>query len=428
MPIIAVAGGQWGDEGKGKIVDFLAQQSDVVVRAQGGDNAGHTVVNPTGEFKIRLVPAGVFHPRTTCVISHGVALNPTVLVAELDALKARGVETDRLLISPRAHLVLPYHQALDRLEEANRPPERRIGTTGRGIGPAYVDKVSRQGVRAGDLLDEAALRAKIAAALERHNPRIVALGGEPFDAETIVAELRPATERLRPYLCDPTPRLRAAVAADEAILLEGAHGTLLDLDYGTYPYVTSSSTTIGGLLLGAGLGPLGLRHALGAFKAYCTRVGNGPFPTELFDETAEWIRVRGHEYGTVTSRPRRTGWFDAVAGRYSQLVNGFTGLALTRLDVLTGLDTLKIATAYDLDGERITEFPARCEELARCRPVYEELPGWGSDLRGARRLGDLPVEARRYVRRIEELLECPIAMVGVGAEREQLIPVAEPFK
>lgn len=425
MPITAVAGGQWGDEGKGKVVDLLAQSAQVVVRAQGGDNAGHTIVNPAGMFKLRLVPAGIFNPRTLCVIGPGVALNPAGLVAELDALNQRGVNTHKLLVSPRAHLVLPYHRLLDRLEDAVR--RGRLGTTGRGIGPAYVDKVSRQGLRAGDLLQPDALEEKLTAVLAQHNPRLQALGGEPLQAPSLLAELLPLAERLKPHLQDPVPHLRRALQAGETVLVEGAQGTLLDLDHGTYPFVTSSSPSIGGLLVGAGLGPSHLRHAVGVFKAYCTRVGEGPMPTELHDATGEALRQRGQEFGTVTGRPRRCGGFDAVAGRYARLVNGCTSLALTRLDVLSGLERLRLATAYELDGERLEEFPPAWEELARCRPVYEELPGWQEDLGGARALDDLPPAAQAYVKRIEELLDCPVGLVGVGEERGAAIALAAPF-
>ncbi|HWP28274.1 MAG TPA: adenylosuccinate synthase [Chloroflexota bacterium] len=424
MPVIAIVGGQWGDEGKGKIVDLLASRAQMAIRAQGGDNAGHTVVNPQGRFALHLVPAGIFNPSTVCVIGTGVALNPAILLAELDALHARGVSTHNLLISERAHLVMPYHLLLDRAEEASRGAQR-IGTTGRGIGPCYVDKVARLGLRAGDLRDPAGFRAKLAFAIERKRAiraDIAAIADDPaWDVDAVAEAYLGYAERLAPYITEVVPIVNAAVNSGQTIIIEGAHGTLLDPDYGTFPYVTSSSPTVQGLCLGAGIGPSRLTKAVGVFKAYCTRVGAGPFPTELTDEIGALIRERAHEYGTTTGRPRRCGWFDAVAGRHAVQVNGFDSLALTRLDILDPLDRIRVCVAYELDGQRIDYFSGLPSVLERCRPIYEELPGWQTPTEGCTRYEDLPPAARAYVERLETLLGAPIDLIGVGAERGQTI-------
>jgi adenylosuccinate synthase len=421
MAVVAVVGGQWGDEGKGKIIDLLAAKAQVVVRAQGGDNAGHTVVNPRGKFALHLVPAGIFDPETLCVIGAGVALNPRILLEEMDALHARGVDTSNLIISERTHLVMPYHLLLDRAEEQARGAAK-IGTTGRGIGPAYSDKVGRVGLRTGDLLDDDLLEERLARAISHKNRFLERMyGAEPINGTALCAQYFEIAERLRPHIADPGPVLERALAAGQTVLIEGAHGTLLDLDYGTYPYVTTSSPTVAGLLLGAGIAPRHLTTGLGVFKAYQTRVGAGPMPTELHDEVGEVIRQTGQEFGTTTGRPRRCGWFDAVAGRYSARVNGFDSLAVTRLDILDALPTLKICTAYELDGRRIEEFPSRTEVLARCLPIYEELEGWRTSTSGAHAWSGLPPAARRYVERIGALLDVPVGIVGVGEGREQSI-------
>jgi adenylosuccinate synthase len=421
MPVTAVVGAQWGDEGKGKIVDLLAREAHMAIRAQGGDNAGHTVVNTQGRFALHLVPAGIFHPDTLCVIGSGVALNPEVLLAELDALHARGVRTENLLISERAHLVLPYHLLIDRVEEASRGPAR-IGTTGRGIGPCYVDKVSRTGLRAGDLLNPAEFRAKLAFATERKRAIRADVPDDPvWDVEAVATRYLQYAERLGPYIREVVPIVNRAVAAGQRVLIEGAHGTLLDPDYGTYPYVTSSSPTVQGLCLGAGIGPKRLTHAVGVFKAYCTRVGAGPFPTELHDEIGAALRERAQEYGTTTGRPRRCGWFDAVAGRHSVQVNGLDSAALTRLDILDPLERIKVCVAYELDGQPIDYFSGIPSVLDRCRPIYEELPGWQTSIRHCRRYEELPAAARRYVERLEELLGVPFDIISVGAERDETI-------
>lgn len=421
MAVIAVVGGQWGDEGKGKIIDLLASRAHVVIRAQGGDNAGHTVVNERGKFALHLVPAGIFNPSTLCVIGAGVALNPEILLQEMAALHARGVGTQNLIISERTHLVLPYHLTLDQAEERARGAGK-IGTTGRGIGPAYTDKVSRLGLRAGDLLDAGILRQRLDSVVDRKNQVLARLyDAPPIDAGALFERLAELAEILRPHIGDPGPQLEEALSNGKTILIEGAHGTLLDLDYGTYPYVTASSPTVAGLLLGAGIGPRYLTTGLGVFKAYQSRVGAGPMPTELTDEVGETIRRVGQEYGTTTGRPRRCGWFDAVAARHAVRVNGFDALALTRLDILDGFPSVNICVAYEIDGRRIDSFPARAEVLARCRPVYEELPGWEASTSGALRWEDLPPAAQRYVERIGELLRVPVAIIGVGQDRAQSI-------
>lgn len=421
MAVIAVVGGQWGDEGKGKIIDLLAGRAHVVIRAQGGDNAGHTVVNELGKFALHLVPAGIFNPATLCVIGAGVALNPEILLQEMAALHARGVDTRNLVISERTHLVLPYHITLDQAEERARGASR-IGTTGRGIGPAYTDKVSRIGLRAGDLLDPVTLRQRLEAVVARKNDVLERLyDAPPIDGAALFARLAEIAEILRPHIGDPGPQVEQALNDGKTILIEGAHGTLLDLDYGTYPYVTASSPTVAGLLLGAGIGPRHLTAGLGVFKAYQSRVGAGPMPTELLDEVGETIRRVGHEYGTTTGRPRRCGWFDAVAGRHAVRVNGFDAFALTRLDILDGFASVKICVGYEADGRCLDTFPARAEVLERCRPIYEELPGWQESTSGVLRWDDLPRAAQRYVERISELLRLPVAIIGVGQDRAQSI-------
>jgi adenylosuccinate synthase len=421
MPVIAVVGGQWGDEGKGKIIDLLAGRAHVVVRAQGGDNAGHTIVNPRGKFALHLVPAGIFNPDCECIIGPGVALNPEVLLQEIDALHARSVTTDNLIISARAHLVMPYHPILDRLDEAARGPEA-IGTTGRGIGPTYHDKVGRCGLLVGDLRYPERFRGKVANAVERKNVILERVfGAEPVDANEITERYLDFADRLLPHVAESEPVLERALRDGRTILLEGAHGTLLDLDHGTYPYVTTSSCTVGGLLNGAGIGPRHLTTGLGVFKAYSSRVGAGPFPSELQDDTGDAIRERGQEYGTTTGRARRVGWFDAVAARHSVLVNGFHAVAITRLDILDDLDELNVCLSYELDGERIDYFPTQFEELARCRPVYEGVQGWGSPIGQAQDWKDLPSAAQDYVRLIEEAVGVPAGLIGVGQEREKTI-------
>lgn len=421
MPVVAVIGAQWGDEGKGKIVDMLSEKATYVVRFSGGDNAGHTVVNPRGEFKLRLTPSGIFYPGVTSVIANGVVVNPAVLNQEVDELNSRGIDTSRLRISDRAHLIMPYHIVLEGLEE-DALGGKAIGTTRKGIGPAFADKVARNGIRVGDLLDRAVFRERLALVLEQKNKILSGVYGKsPLSLDAIYRQYSAYADRWAPYICDTTALLAAAIERDDAILLEGAQGVLLDPDFGTYPFTTSSSPTAGGACLGAGLGPGALTHVVGVFKAYQTRVGAGPMPTELQDETGAKIRELAKEYGTVSGRPRRCGWFDAVAARFSARINGFTSVAITRLDVLDTMPQLKICTNYKIDGQTITDFPASVAVLEKCRPVYEEMPGWQKPTGAILLFKDLPVNARRYIKRLEELIGCPASLISVGKSREQTI-------
>ena len=421
MPVIAIIGAHWGDEGKGKVVDHLAQQARVVVRFSGGDNAGHSVVNPRGEFKLHLVPSGIFSPKATCIIGNGVVINPAVLIGEIDELTKRGVDTSRLFVSDRANLIMPYHTLLDGLEEEVRGG-KALGTTRKGVGPAFTDKTARFGIRMSDLLDKEELLERLRSVLDYKNTILTKVyGASPLSLDEVYAQYCQYGERLAPYIRETTAMLEEMISRGELVLLEGAQGTLLDPDFGTYPYTTSSSPLAGGACLGAGLGPTKIDRILGVFKAYCTRVGGGPMPTELKDETGDLIRERAHEYGTTTGRPRRCGWFDAVATRFSTRVNGFTGAAITRLDILDVLPRLKICVGYKLDGKTIDYFPASVAALARCEPVYEELEGWQTPTTDIRSYKQLPAEARKYVARIEELSGCPVNLVCVGPEREQTI-------
>ncbi len=421
MPAIAVLGAQWGDEGKGKIVDLLAEQANVVVRFSGGDNAGHTVINPYGEFGLHLVPSGIFSSQAVCIIGNGVAINPTVLIDEIDQLNRRGVDTTRLFISDRAHLIMPYHILLDGLEEESRAG-KALGTTRRGIGPAFADKAARLGIRTGDLLDKEVLLERLRLILDYKNIILTKVYGvSPLSLDEVYSQYCQYGERLTPYIRETVTMLEEALSRDELVLLEGAQGALLDPDFGTYPYTTSSSPLAGGGCLGTGLSPTRISRILGVFKAYCTRVGAGPMPTELEDETGGLIREVAHEYGTTTGRPRRCGWFDAVAARFSTRINGFTGTAITRLDVLDTLSHLKICVGYSLDGHTIDYFPGNVAELNRCQPVYEELPGWQTSTNHIREYEQLPLEARRYVARLEELTSCPVNLISVGSAREQTI-------
>ncbi len=421
MPVIAVIGAQWGDEGKGKVVDMLAQKARVVVRFSGGDNAGHSVVNPHGEFKLHLIPSGIFNKEVACIIGNGVVVNPKVLIGEIDNLNERGVATNNLFISDRAHLIMPYHLLLDGLEEKARGG-KAIGTTLKGVGPAFTDKTARLGVRAGELLDKEALRERLSALIDYKNTILTKVyGAKPLALDEVYKEYCQYGERLAPHICETTIMLNEAVNKGEMVILEGAQGALLDPDFGTYPYTTSSSPLAAGACLGAGLGPTRLDRAVGVYKAYCTRVGGGPMPTELNDEIAELIRERAHEYGTTTGRARRCGWFDAVAAGYSSRVNGLTGAAITRLDILDVLPSLKICVAYELDGKKIDYFPASIAALARCKPIYEELPGWQADTTDIRDYDQLPAAARQYVSRVEELIGCPVNLLSVGPRRKQTI-------
>jgi adenylosuccinate synthase len=421
MPVIAIIGAHWGDEGKGKVVDHLAQQAGAVVRFSGGDNAGHSVVNPHGEFKLHLVPSGIFSPKATCIIGNGVVVNPAVLIGEIDELTKRGVDTSRLFVSDRAHLIMPYHTLLDGLEEEARGG-KALGTTRKGVGPAFTDKAARLGIRMGDLLDKEVLLERLRSILDYKNTILTKVyGASPLSLEEVYAQYCQYGERLAPHIRETTIMLEEMLSRGELVLLEGAQGTLLDPDFGTYPYTTSSSPLAAGACLGAGLSPARIDRILGVFKAYCTRVGSGPMPTELKDETGDLIRERAHEYGTTTGRARRCGWFDAVATRFSTRVNGFTGAVITRLDILDVLPRLKICVGYKLDGKTIDDFPASVAALAKCQPVYEELEGWQTTTPDIRRYQQLPAKARQYITRIEELSGCPVNLICVGPEREQTI-------
>ncbi|MEO8539265.1 MAG: adenylosuccinate synthase [bacterium] len=430
MPIIVVVGGQWGDEGKGRIVDLLARKAKVVARYSAGNNAGHTIVNDRGEFKLNLVPAGIFYPEKTCVIGNGVAVDPGVLLGEIGMLQAKGIDTTKLRLSDRAQLVMPWHVALDKLDEASRG-EHAIGTTGKGIGPCFVDKVARRGVRVADLLRPEDLVPRMKTSLDYANKVIVGVyGGEPIEFDPCYQTYLEYGQRLSPYIADVQEIVLDAHKRGEYVLLEGAQGSLLDLDHGTYPYVTSSvpSSSSGGAALGVGIGPTDIQRVVGVFKSYCTRVGNGPFPTELFDDTAAQLRDHGKEYGrgeygTTTGRARRIGWLDAVAARYSVRFNGLAAVALTRLDVLDSLKTIKICTGYELDGKVISTFPSRESTLDRITPIYEEMPGWEKPTTEVRTFDDLPPEAQSFIRRVETLLECPVDLISVGPSREQAVIV-----
>jgi adenylosuccinate synthase len=422
---LAVLGAQWGDEGKGKIVDLLTPRFDIVARYQGGHNAGHTVHAGGRRFVLRLLPSGVVHPGTVCIIGNGVVVDPQALLSEVDEIAALGVAIgDRLLISNRAHVILPYHRELDLLAEARRG-ERKIGTTSRGIGPAYEDKVGRRGLRVGDLADAAPDGALAEAVRHNVEARNRLIGGDHMDWRAVLRQLQAAWMRLAPWVADVSVYLAQARALGKSVMYEGAQGTLLDIDHGTYPYVTSSNATVGGVCTGLGVGPRAIDAVLGVTKAYTTRVGDGPMPTELHDATGEELRRRGNEFGAVTGRPRRCGWFDAVVVRYAVRVNGLDALALTKLDVLDGIDTLQLAVAYRIGDRILREFPADLETLAACEPVYETHPGWHAPTAGIRRFEDLPAAARAYVARLEELTGTPVALVSTGADRDETIVRSE---
>lgn len=421
MPAIAVIGGQWGDEGKGKIVDLLAEKTNVVVRFSGGNNAGHTVINHLGEFRMHLIPSGVFHPNVMCLIGNGVVVDPAVLLGEIDNLKQHGISVDNLFVSDRAHLIMPYHILLDILEEEARG-SGAIGTTRKGVGPAFVDKASRMGIRICDLLDGDTFKKRLSFVLEYKNSILTRLyGAEPLSLDELYQSYRQYGERLAGFVRETDAMVRAALKKGELVMFEGAQGALLDLDFGTYPYVTSAIS--GGISLGLGMSSNKVDCILGVFKAYTTRVGSGPMPTELQDESGELIRERAHEYGTTTGRPRRCGWFDAVAGRFGAEVNGYTTAVITRFDILDTFPSIKICTAYTANGVTYNHPPANSELLARCQPVYEELPGWECSTSDFRHFEELPPKAKAYVRKIEELVGCPVSLISVGPRREQTITV-----
>ncbi len=420
MSTLVLVGAQWGDEGKGKIVDCLAEAADMVVRYQGGANAGHTVVVKGREYKLHLVPSGLLNHKV-CVIGNGVVVDPAQLLSEMDRLAAEGFDVGRLYLSDCAHVILPYHKRLDAVEE-DRRGDRKIGTTGRGIGPAYRDKFSRTGIRMADLLDAAVFREQLAAHLEQVNTFLERVyDQEPLHFAEVLESYIGYAERLRPHVTDTSLLVNRAIDAGQRVLFEGAQGTLLDIDHGTYPYVTSSSPTAGGACIGAGVGPTRIGRVIGVAKAYATRVGDGPFPTEIEGAEGDWLRERGREYGTTTGRPRRCGWLDLVALRYAARVNGLSGLALTKLDTLGGLDRVRVCVAYECDGRRLEEWPHNTALLARCRPVYVDLPGWSEDVGGVRRLEDLPVAARDYVTFVEEHAGLSMSIISVGPDRDQTI-------
>ena len=425
MPGYAVIGGQWGDEGKGKIIDYLAGRVDAVVRYGGGSNAGHTVVNDKGTFQLHMVPSGICWPGVAGIIGNGVVVDADVLLGELSELDARGIDTSNLFVSERAHLIMPYHVVLDELEEKARG-DSAIGTTGRGVGPAYVDKTGRMGIRVGDLLDvEGTLRPQLEQTLAFKNALITKIyEAEALSIQDILDKCAEWADRLAPHIQATEQTIQDLLAQDKAVLLEGAQGTLLDIDHGSYPYVTSSSPSVGGACTGLGIPPQAIAGVVGVFKAYSTRVGGGPMPSEMLDETGDELREKAHEYGTTTGRPRRIGWFDAVAAKYSRLVNGMTGLVLTRLDILDGFPTVKVCVGYEVAGQTIDRFPSNTSLLAQCQPIYEEHPGWSQPTASATSLSQLPKNAMSYVNRIEELVGCPVQIISTGPSREETIEIS----
>ena len=419
MSVTALVGAQWGDEGKGKTIDILASQADMVVRAQGGSNAGHTVVADGITHKLRLIPSGILYPDTVCVVGNGTVIAPPVILKEMAQLKENGVSLKNLKIDARAHVILPYHIAIDTLSEKMRGAGD-IGTTKNGIGPCYMDKAERSGIRIIDLITPEIFKEKLFKNVENKNKLLkYVYGGEEMDAQAIYDEYCGYAEQLKPFVTDTSVLIYDAIKAGKNVLFEGAQGTLLDIDVGTYPFVTSSHPTAGGFCEGSGVGPTLIDNCLGVAKSYITRVGKGPFPTELNDEIGDRIRNVGGEFGTVTGRPRRTGWFDAVIIRYAVRVNGLTSLAINKLDTLSGIDTLKICVAYKKNGEILKDFPVDIALLEGCEPVYEELPGWTEDLSKCRSFDELPENAKNYIRFIEKQADCHVSMVGVGPDRTQ---------
>lgn len=427
MSAVVVIGTQWGDEGKGKIVDYLAEQADVIVRYQGGNNAGHTVVVNGSEFKLHLLPSGILYKGKTCVVGNGVVIDPAVMIKEMNGMEEKGISTDGLRVSNRAHVIMPYHRLLDEVEEISRA-DQKIGTTKRGIGPCYMDKNARSGIRMVDLLDEEEFCAKLKRNLEAKNHLLKAVyGTNGFDFESMKKEYLGYADKLRPYVVDTSAVLNESMKAGQKILFEGAQATQLDLDHGTYPYVTSSHPIAGGACIGAGVGPTKISKVIGVVKAYTSRVGEGPFPTELLDATGDLIREEGHEYGTTTGRPRRCGWLDAVVVRYAGYVSGLDYMAITRLDILDKLPTLKLCVAYKYKGEIINEFPASLKVLDQVEPIYEEMPGWQEPTSHIRSYEELPVNARKYLERLSAVADVAIGIVSVGPGREQTIILHDMF-
>ncbi|WP_008310026.1 adenylosuccinate synthase [Leptolyngbya sp. PCC 6406] len=427
MANVVVIGAQWGDEGKGKITDLLSRSAHVVVRYQGGVNAGHTVVVKDQTFKLHLIPSGILYPKTECVIGNGTVIDPKALIAELDTLETLGISTNNLFISDSAHVTMPYHRLIDQASE-ERLGNQKIGTTRRGIGPTYADKSERTGIRMVDLIETETLQARLEWAIEYKNVVLEKLYGlAPLDSAAVVAEYQGYAERLRPHVVDSSLLINQAVRDRKNILFEGAQGTLLDLDHGTYPYVTSSNPVAGGACIGSGVGPTMIDRVIGVAKAYTTRVGEGPFPTELTDCMGAALCDRGAEFGTTTGRQRRCGWFDAVIGRYAVRINGIDCLAVTKLDVLDEMEEINVCVAYKVDGEICQEFPSSARRFARCEPVYKSLPGWQQSTADCRNLEDLPRQALDYLKFLAELMEVPIAIVSLGASRDQTIIVEDPI-
>lgn len=423
MSTVVVVGTQWGDEGKGKITDYLAEGADVVARYQGGNNAGHTILIDNKKYKLTMIPSGIFNHNKTCVIGNGMVINPEALIEEINYIHENGFSTDNLKISDRAHVIMPYHLVLDALEE-DRKGDNKIGTTRKGIGPCYMDKAARNGIRIADLMDAEEFEARVRSVMLEKNQLIQQVyGGEPLDVDQIIGDYLGFAEILRNYVTDTSVVLNNAIDAGQKVLFEGAQGVMLDIDQGTYPYVTSSNPSAGGVCIGSGVGPSKIQQVIGVAKAYTTRVGDGPFPTEQDNEIGQLIRDKGHEYGTVTGRPRRVGWFDTVVVRHARRVSGITGLSLNSLDVLTGIETVKICTGYMLNGEVIDTYPASLKKVSECEAIYEEYPGWSEDISGAKTLEDLPVNTLNYLNRISELTGIPIAIFSVGRNRDQTNPV-----
>ena len=428
MASVVIVGSQWGDEGKGKMTDYLSQEADVVVRSQGGNNAGHSIVFEGKKFALRLVPSGIFGAKKLSVIGNGVVVNPKALLEEIHYIEDNGVDVSGLRISNRAHVTMPYHILLDKCEEKAKG-DQKVGTTQKGIGPTYMDKVARIGIRMCDLLEKDTFEKKLRENLDLKNALFTKIYGvEPLKFDDIFDEYYQYGQELKKYVTDTSLLINDEMDADKKVLFEGAQGTMLDIDDGTYPYVTSSNPAAGGASTGAGVGPNRIDRVVGICKAYTTRVGEGPFPTELTDEIGDHIRETGHEYGVVTGRPRRVGWLDAVALRHAHRVDGLNYLSLNLLDVLSGLKTIKIARAYELDGKEINYYPASLEELDRCKPVYDELPGWDEDVTNVTKFDDLPENAKNYLKRIEELTDTPLATVSVGPDREQTMILHDPWK
>ncbi len=428
MSTVVVVGTQWGDEGKGKITDFLAESAEVVARYQGGNNAGHTIVFDGKQYKLHLVPSGIFYEDKVCVLGNGMVLNPEAMVQELEYLKSNGVSTKNLFISDRAHVIMPYHIKLDMADEL-RKGKQKIGTTGKGIGPCYMDKAARIGIRVADLLDKEIFAEKLKRNLEEKNRLLERLYDiEGFSFDDLYHRYCEYAKQIAPYVVDTSFVLNEAIDAGKRVLFEGAQGVMLDIDQGTYPFVTSSNPVAGGVCIGSGVGPTKIHEVIGVAKAYTTRVGDGPFPTELNDEIGDRIREVGREYGTTTGRPRRVGWFDSVVVRHARRVSGITGLSLNLLDVLSGLEKVKICTAYNYRGKIITNYPARLDILSECEPVYEELPGWNEDITGVRSFHDLPLNAQHYVERIAQLTGIPLSIFSIGPDREQTVQVRPVYK